>query len=175
MQVRSDLRPCHLSPPLTTSRTSRMSSTSSPAAFTLSSPPSSPSPHRFSSSPAPSSPEPTTTLLPPIELDERPLHPLSGTSKSIRPPPLYEKKATRVRARSPGDGSLPPRKRARRDSVEGRVSASTNVQISPVATPITTKWYSEEENIWDDAISSVIDTVNPVIVLTCVPHPPPRN
>ena len=148
-----------------------MSSTSSPAAFTLSSPPSSPNTYRFSSSPAPPSPEPTTSLLPPIELDEPPLDPFSGTSKSIRPPPLYEK-ATRVRARSPGDGSpLGPRKRARHafnDPLDGRVSASTSVQISPIA-PIATKRYSEEESVWNEVISRVIDTVDPVVDLSCVP------
>lgn len=150
-----------------------MSSSSSPAAPTLSSPPSSPGPYRFSSSPAPPSPEPTTSLLPPIELDECPPHPFSGTSKSIRPPPLYEKKA---RARSPGDGSPPrKRKRARLHSVEGRVSTLAGVQINPVAAPMATTRYSEEENIWNDAISSVIDSVDPVIDLSCVPQLPPRN
>lgn len=152
-----------------------MSSTSSPAALTLSSPPSSPNTYRFSSSPAPPSPEPSTSLLPALELDEPPLDPFSGTSKSKRPPPLYEKasKATRVRARSPGDGSPPgPRKRARyalNGPVEGRVSVSTSVQTSPLATPITINRYSEEENIWNEVISCVIDTVNPVIDLSCVP------
>lgn len=157
---------------------SRMSSTSSPAALTLSSPPSSPNTYRFSSSPAPPSPERPTSLLPAIELDEPSLDPLSGSSKSIRPPPLYEK-SLRVRARSPGDGSPPgPRKRARRafhDPVEGRVSASTSVQISPVAAPIATSRYSEEENIWNEAISMVVDTVNPVIDLSCVPQQPHRK
>ena len=150
-----------------------MSSASSPAAFTQSSPPSSPNTYRFSSSPAPPSPEPTTSLLPAIELDEPPLDPFSGTSKSIRPPPLYEK-ATRVRSRSPGDGSPPgPRKRARYAfNVEGRVSASTSVQTGLVATPITTKRYSEEESIWNEVISRVIDTVDPVVDLSCVPQVP---
>ena len=156
-----------------------MSSASSPAAPTLSSPASSPSPCRFSSSPAPPSPEPTTSLLPPIELDERPLHPFSGTSKSNCRPPLYEKSA-RVRARSPGDDSPPaPRKRPRHaphNSVEGRVSAPTSVQINPAATPIApNRYYSEEENIWNGAIASVIDDVNPVIDLSCVPQPPHCN
>ena len=147
-----------------------MSSTSSPAALTLTSPPSSPNTYRFSSSPAPPSPEPATSLLPAIELDEPPLDPFSGTSKSIRPPPLYEK-ANRVRARSPGDGSPPgPRKRARHAfNVEGRVSASTSVQISAVA---TTKRYSEEESLWNEVISRVIDTADPVVDLSYVPPVP---
>lgn len=157
---------------------SRMSSTSSPAAPTLSSPPSSPTSYRFSSSPAPPSPEPTTSLLPPIELDERPVDPFSGTSRSNRQPPLYERSA-RVRARSPGDDSPPaPRKRARHaphHSVEGRVSISTSMQISPTATPIAINRYSEEENIWNEAIAKVIDVVHPVIDLSCVPQPPHRN
>jgi hypothetical protein len=152
-----------------------MSSASSPAALTLSSPPSSPNPYRFSSSPAPSSPEPTTTLLPALELDEPPLDPFSGTSKSVRPPPLYEK-VTRIRPRSPGDASPPgPRKRARHafdGSVEGRVSTLTCLQISPIATPITTNRYSEEENIWNEVISGVIDTVNSVVDLSCVLQAP---
>ena len=149
-----------------------MSSTSSPAALTLTSPPSSPNTYGFSSSPAPApaSPELATSLLPSIELDEPPPDPFSGTSKSIRPPPLYEK-ANRVRARSPGDGSPPgPRKRARHAfNVEGRVSASTSVQISPVA---TTKRYSEEESLWNEVISCVIDTADPVVDLSYVPPVP---
>jgi hypothetical protein len=59
--------------------------------------------------------------------------------------------------------------------VDGRVSALTNAQISHVPPPMTTNRYSEEENIWNEAISNVIDSVNAVVDLSCVPQAPHRK
>lgn len=143
-----------------------MTTSSSPSEMTLSSPPSSPNPYRFSSSPM-ASPAPTTTSLlgPAFELDERPVDPFSGTSRSSRPPPLYEK-GRRIRARSPTDSSPGgARKRARLDSSTGLVSAQTSPFGTPSSAP---KRYTQEENTWNDAITAAFDAVNPIVDLACV-------